>query len=557
MEADRPALARRDVEAALAARPRDAHVCLAALQILEGEEGLEIFGIFEATPQQRRRAVASLTMSHAGAWRQTRLSATVRVTCIWDQEDPPQVLGGEPADLLEVLGRRALPEGNLIVTEHFFQRGREDRRVEIVLAGERHEVTVPALPRLARAHDPEEKPAALWIVIPVYGAPEALELCLSGVMRELRDNPDMQLMLVDDASPDAAIAEHLQKAQQLPRVRVFRRAQNGGFTAAVNDGLARCGPGPVLLLNSDTYVPPKTFPRLLAHLSDPKIGTVTALSNNGGSFSIPAPLKSSEMPSRQKADALARAAWALFPGQSADVVTGNGFAMLISAAAREAVGPLSGEFESGYFEEVDFCLRASRREFRHLAALDCFVGHEGSQSYGAAKQALVEENRARLAAKFPSYHGKYEGFMALRPLVPFGEAIIAEANWAPTPSPEAPLKAAPAAVIPYDGPPLSARAQACLGAVFLVPRETWPSSFTSEISLRYASATKAFEARARTGEIVAEIASQDWDTSKIGAFQERLLARVSHVWHGQPPLEAGHPTGAHTRGQQDERGLRG
>jgi len=77
-------------------------------------------------------------------------------------------------------------------------------------------------------------PPLVSIVIPCYrGAeflPKAIESCLA------QSHPELEVLVVDDASPDdcAAIAERY--AAKDARVRLIRRAANGGVAAAFNTG---------------------------------------------------------------------------------------------------------------------------------------------------------------------------------------------------------------------------------------------------------------------------------------------------------------------------------
>ena len=76
------------------------------------------------------------------------------------------------------------------------------------------------------------------MLLPVYCPPQAfLDEAIASVAAQ--DYPDWELCLVDDASPEAAhwpAREAL--AAREPRVRVQRRAHNGGIAVATNDALA-------------------------------------------------------------------------------------------------------------------------------------------------------------------------------------------------------------------------------------------------------------------------------------------------------------------------------
>ncbi len=137
------------------------------------------------------------------------------------------------------------------------------------------------------------------------------------------------------------------------------------------------------------------------------------------------------MPSQEEIEGLARQAYKQNAKIGVDVFNGNGFAMLISEPCIKEVGFLSAEFQDGYYEEVDYCMRAAEKGYRHLAAVDCFVGHEGATSVGARKRALVSENRRHLVRKYPFYQAAYERYALIDPLDSFRKNLVAKANWTP------------------------------------------------------------------------------------------------------------------------------
>ena len=91
------------------------------------------------------------------------------------------------------------------------------------------------------------------VVVPIYNAPTDVRACVTSVLAHLR--PDVRLMLIDDASPDPAIAEYFAELEQLahPQVLLLRNEQNLGFTGTANRGM-QLSRANVVLLNSDTIV---------------------------------------------------------------------------------------------------------------------------------------------------------------------------------------------------------------------------------------------------------------------------------------------------------------
>lgn len=110
------------------------------------------------------------------------------------------------------------------------------------------------------------------IVIPVYGQLQMTVDCL----RALAAHPPglaVEIIVVDDGSPDAS-GHCLPQVQGL---RYHRRASNGGFIAACNDGAALARGDYVVFLNNDTLPQPGWLEALLATFSShPQTGLAGA-----------------------------------------------------------------------------------------------------------------------------------------------------------------------------------------------------------------------------------------------------------------------------------------
>jgi len=91
--------------------------------------------------------------------------------------------------------------------------------------------------------------------------------------------------------------------------------------------------------------------------------------------------------------------------------------MAISADCLTEIGLFREDlFAQGYGEENDFCLRASARGFRHLAAPELFVAHVGSASFRTARKALAARNLEIINALHPGYDQLIRCFIAADPL---------------------------------------------------------------------------------------------------------------------------------------------
>lgn len=387
-----------------------------------------------ASSAERRLALVALDPKRMPLLLHQNLALNVRLTLLQRQGDSIALEGIGPDDRVEALGQ-AGRHGIVALDCHVARPATGSRHLTVLSDGGTAQlinIDAPASPQPLPAPKGRAR-ARLWIVIPLKDGGTILARCLQSVLDNLHRLRGARLILVDDGSELPETQRLLADCAQHPGVSVTRTPETLGFTGAVNHGLRQIGSGPVLLLNSDTWLPRQTLPRLLAHLRAPEVGTVTPLSNNAGSVCLLGPGKAALMPDPAICDRLAAAASRHNRGLTIDLPSGNGFAMLISEPCLRAIGPLSGLYDSGYYEEVDFCLRATLRGWRHVAATDCFVGHAGSVTYGGEKHRLATANYRRLVQRFPEYPALYKRFAALDPLAAPRARLLAAtaADWTP------------------------------------------------------------------------------------------------------------------------------
>ena len=209
----------------------------------------------------------------------------------------------------------------------------------------------------------------------------------------------------------------METGAHLGKFEYYRNPRNLGFAATVNRGLAACLGGDVILLNADTWAPPGSLARLTQIArATPSIGTATPLSNNGELTSFPAPYQVNPLPQTSEIARLDALAWRANGDKCIDMPNGIGFCLFISRACLDAAGPLPEIYQRGYYEDVEFALRAREKGFRNVCATGVFVGHAGSLSFGAAKAALVKRNQAILESRFPLYNLEAAAFVHADPL---------------------------------------------------------------------------------------------------------------------------------------------
>lgn len=104
------------------------------------------------------------------------------------------------------------------------------------------------------------------VVLPTYDEAENLPLIVPKILEQ---DPSLEVLVVDDDSPDGTgrLADALAAAS--PRVHVLHRATKAGLGAAYRAGLRRAlelGAERIIQMDADFSHPPDQLPRLLAEL---------------------------------------------------------------------------------------------------------------------------------------------------------------------------------------------------------------------------------------------------------------------------------------------------
>ena len=130
------------------------------------------------------------------------------------------------------------------------------------------------------------------ICVPVYGAYDLFAQCLLSVLQHTE--PDVALVICDDASPDPKLRELLCHANHSAggrwphEVHYLRQPANVGFVENVNTAMSSTAPADIVLLNSDCLVYEGWLSGLrCAAYSESRVATATALTNAGTIVSVP------------------------------------------------------------------------------------------------------------------------------------------------------------------------------------------------------------------------------------------------------------------------------
>jgi N-acetylglucosaminyl-diphospho-decaprenol L-rhamnosyltransferase len=240
----------------------------------------------------------------------------------------------------------------------------------------------------------------LSIVIVSFNARADLERCLES-LRAAPPAAPHEIVVVDNGSTDGSA----DAARRLPGVRVIDTGANLGFARANNAGIRETTGTNILLLNSDTIVPPHALDRLIAELDrDPSVAVVGPRLIDGsgraelsfGRMMTPLnELRQKRLIHSPAVEALTR------QRQEPDWVSGA--CLLVRRADAEAVGGLDERYFM-YTEDVDFCAAIRARGRRILFVPDVEVVHLRGRSAASAPAATRDHYRRSQLAFYEKHH---------------------------------------------------------------------------------------------------------------------------------------------------------
>jgi GT2 family glycosyltransferase len=252
-------------------------------------------------------------------------------------------------------------------------------------------------------------PAVVSIVIVSHNTRTDLERCLES-LHAAPPRASHEIVVVDNASAD----DSADAARRWPDVRVIDTGSNAGFARANNIGMRATSSAVVLLLNSDTIVPPGAIDRLVAELDrDPEVAIVgpRLVDGNGraelsfGRMIGPLnELRQKRLSSSADVERLTR------QRQYPDWVSGA--CLLVRRADADAVGGLDERFFM-YTEDVDFCAAIRARGRRVLFTPDVEIVHLRGRSAATAPASTNAAYRRSQIAFYEKHHPRWAQFLKL------------------------------------------------------------------------------------------------------------------------------------------------
>jgi GT2 family glycosyltransferase/glycosyltransferase involved in cell wall biosynthesis len=217
--------------------------------------------------------------------------------------------------------------------------------------------------------------------------------CLDSVL-DLTDYPNLEIIIVDNASTDETRDNLRTFERRDERVTVVLNDTNVGFAAGNNTGLRLAHGEFVVLLNNDTVVTRGWVRDLIRPLQlDATAGMAGPLTNAIGNEQKVKPGYGGvgDMHGWSRRFVRERLRHTLEVGNLAF------FCVAIRRAVLDEVGLLDEAYGIGFFEDDDYCRRVRQARYKLLVADDVFVHHHLSASFAPrgseANEALVARNK--------------------------------------------------------------------------------------------------------------------------------------------------------------------
>ncbi len=250
----------------------------------------------------------------------------------------------------------------------------------------------------------------LSIIIVSYNARADLERCLESLHAHTPATPH-EIVVVDNQSSDGSA----EAARRWPGVKVIEAGGNLGFARANNIGIRATTGTAVLLLNSDTIVPPGAIDRLIAELNrhpDAAVLGPRLVDGHGrGELSFGRMLGPfNEIRQKLIARSSGLVERMTRRPQTPDWVSGA--CLLVRRLDAEAVGLLDERYFM-YTEDVDFCAAMRARGRTILFAPEIEVVHLRGRSAATAPEATRQAYRRSQLAFYEKHHPAWAPLLRL------------------------------------------------------------------------------------------------------------------------------------------------
>lgn len=242
------------------------------------------------------------------------------------------------------------------------------------------------------------------IIIVNYKVADLLQRTIESLYAD-PERPDFEIVLIDNSEDEDEAAVLADLAKGRPEIGLTVNSENLGYAKANNQGLKQARGEYIVLLNPDVEVGPGWFSGLRRVLDDnPGIGLVNPLTNRVGHYGALAAVDHGEPEQVMARGAdLARDMTGLWIEMRA-----LGFFLVMGRSDVFAkVGMLNEDFEVGGYEDIDYCMRVTRKGYSLALSLGTFVYHHHARSFAQLAFSEREKIAKRNRDRFRSIWGEY------------------------------------------------------------------------------------------------------------------------------------------------------
>jgi GT2 family glycosyltransferase len=259
------------------------------------------------------------------------------------------------------------------------------------------------------------------LAITVYNGRIIVPRALRSAKQLRHDVADIDVVVLDDCSPEPGFSQEISALCKELGVLYYRSPRNLGIPRNVNLAMLMAeqrGYDYVVISNSDVMYAATAIDELVkAHLSDPKIGSVTSWSTNVSVYSLPNSDPDRYLGDQDRVDWLGAVLAGQWSGSTMDIPAGISFSMLVPTNVIREVGIMDPVYGRGYCEEIDWSLRCLAAGYRNTLGMGSFVYHQGRGSNVEAgvisgDQTSLPENEAIIDLRYPLFRMQVGAFLS-------------------------------------------------------------------------------------------------------------------------------------------------
>jgi GT2 family glycosyltransferase len=238
------------------------------------------------------------------------------------------------------------------------------------------------------------------IIITTHNNFDVAGPCLESLLNEMHEH-NFEITVVDNASQDDTPLKLKQLVSGIDNIKLTLNNIDRGYPGGNNDGIKMAKGEILILLNSDTIVPRGTIGKLSHLLIDnPEWGMLGPVTNQAGNEQkIFTGSGNQDQIIREGEEWCARSKGDYFKSERLDF-----FCVAIRKAVFDRLGGFDERFGPGYYEDVDYSIRANLAGVRMMFTEDCFVYHSAGKTFSkmgrGGVRRLMHGNKRALKKKY-------------------------------------------------------------------------------------------------------------------------------------------------------------